>query len=85
MKNVSTLGKRKKSIDGMSSFSTSISPLSLLTYISLADDVKTIELKDEFNPNAYYVSLTSHAEQFGVEPIRIRVSFFHFFFLNIPR
>ncbi|DAZ98860.1 TPA: hypothetical protein N0F65_002585 [Lagenidium giganteum] len=37
-----------------------------------ADDVKRIEKKDEFNPNAYYVSLTSHAEQFGVEPVRIR-------------
>ncbi|TMW63208.1 hypothetical protein Poli38472_002149 [Pythium oligandrum] len=37
-----------------------------------AEDVKTIEKKDEFNPNMYYVSLTSHAEQFGVEPVRIR-------------
>uniref|UniRef100_K3WKR5 GTP cyclohydrolase II domain-containing protein n=1 Tax=Globisporangium ultimum (strain ATCC 200006 / CBS 805.95 / DAOM BR144) TaxID=431595 RepID=K3WKR5_GLOUD len=37
-----------------------------------AENVKTIEQKDEFNPNAYYVSLTSHAEQFGVEPVRIR-------------
>lgn len=38
-----------------------------------AEDVKQIEKKDEFDPNAYYVSLTSHAEQFGVDPVRIRV------------
>ncbi|KUF96948.1 hypothetical protein AM588_10010255 [Phytophthora nicotianae] len=37
-----------------------------------ADDVKKIDKKDEFDPNQFYVSLTSHAEQFGVEPIRIR-------------
>ncbi|KAJ0408417.1 hypothetical protein ATCC90586_009192 [Pythium insidiosum] len=37
-----------------------------------AEDVKTIDKKDEFNPNMYYVSLTSHAEQFGVEPVRLR-------------
>jgi hypothetical protein len=38
-----------------------------------ADDVKKIGKKDEFDPNQFYVSLTSHAEQFGVEPVRIRV------------
>lgn len=37
-----------------------------------ADDVKKIESKDAFNPNSYYVSLTSHAETFGVEPVRNR-------------
>ncbi|GAB9467088.1 hypothetical protein Gpo141_00004447 [Globisporangium polare] len=37
-----------------------------------AESVKKIEKKDEFDPNAYYVSLTSHAEQFGVDPVRIR-------------
>ncbi|KAF4041973.1 GTP cyclohydrolase II [Phytophthora infestans] len=37
-----------------------------------ADDVKKIGKRDEFDPNQFYVSLTSHAEQFGVEPIRIR-------------
>ncbi|CCI44599.1 unnamed protein product [Albugo candida] len=37
-----------------------------------AEDVKTIDQTDEFNPNHYYVSLTSHAEQFGVNPVRIR-------------
>lgn len=41
--------------------------------LSVAEDVKNIEKKDAFNPNEYYVSLTSHAEQFGVEPVRIRV------------
>lgn len=40
-----------------------------------AESVKKIEKKDEFDPNAYYVSLTSHAEQFGVDPVRIRVRF----------
>lgn len=41
--------------------------------LSLAENVKQIEKKDEFDPNRFYVSLTSHAEQFGVEPVRIRV------------
>lgn len=37
-----------------------------------AESVKEIEQKDEFDPNMFYVSLTSHAEQFGVDPVRIR-------------
>ena len=39
----------------------------------LAADVKQIDKKDEFDPNKFYVSLTSHAEQFGVDPIRVQV------------
>ncbi|RLN88016.1 hypothetical protein BBJ28_00003865 [Nothophytophthora sp. Chile5] len=38
-----------------------------------AEDVKQIGKRDEFDPNQFYVSLTSHAEQFGVEPVRIRL------------
>ena len=48
----------------------------LPTYVDAlltADNVKQIGKKDEFDPNQFYVSLTSHAEQFGVEPVRIRV------------
>lgn len=44
-----------------------------MNFFVLAEDVKTIDQTDEFNPNHYYVSLTSHAEQFGVNPVRIRV------------
>ncbi|CAK4070441.1 unnamed protein product [Aphanomyces euteiches] len=52
LKKVSTLGKRKKSID--------------------AEDVKQIEEKDLFDPKSVYVSLTSHAETFGVEPVKVK-------------
>lgn len=52
MKQVNTLGKRKKSID--------------------AQDVKQIVEADNFNQKQHLVSLTSHADQFGVEPVQIR-------------
>lgn len=48
-------------------------PLQDRSCLSAAENVKQIVKKDEFDPNRFYVSLTSHAEQFGVEPVRIRV------------
>jgi len=48
--------------------------LSYLFSPYIAEDVQRIEEKDLFDPKSVYVSLTSHAEQFGVEPVRIKVT-----------
>lgn len=37
-----------------------------------AEEIKRITEKDKFDPKTVVVSLTSHAEQFGVEPVKIR-------------
>lgn len=37
-----------------------------------AENVKVITESDKFDPKQVVVSLTSHAEQFGVEPVKIR-------------
>ncbi|RHY66053.1 hypothetical protein DYB34_010435 [Aphanomyces astaci] len=43
-----------------------------ISYRCVAEDVKKIEDKDLFDPKSVYVSLTSHAETFGVEPVRVK-------------
>ncbi|RHZ25083.1 hypothetical protein DYB31_011716 [Aphanomyces astaci] len=44
-----------------------------ISYRCVAEDVKKIEDKDLFDPKSVYVSLTSHAETFGVEPVRVKI------------